>query len=84
MTEKWEPIQELPPPGVRKGKYWVIVAGSERHSGKNWARQSAGLAKTDNDGFYLEDVCRIALDDCMDLHSAEVTHFMTINLPNFP
>lgn len=81
---EWKPIAELPKPGDRLGKYWVIVDGEKYHSGTTWARQAAGLARTDNNGFYQSDISLIAKDGDMDVPGPVVTHFMAINLPPFP
>jgi len=82
--DEWTPIKDLPTPGKRFGRYWVIVHGEEYHSGGTWVRRSAGLARTYNDGFNREDVAIIAAEDHMDLGSAVVTHFLPITLPPFP
>ena len=81
---EWTPIAELPPPGDRLGKYWIIVEGSESHSGGTWPRQAAGLAATNNDGFCIVDVKLIASRDSMDRGTPFVSHFMPIDLPPFP
>lgn len=84
MEEQWIPIDQLPEPGKRHGKYWVIVEGEEFHSGISWLRRKAGLARTDNQGFLSEDVRAIEREDHMDRYSGMVTHFLPIKLPNFP
>ena len=81
---EWTPISELPKPGARFGKYWVMVEGEKYHSGTTWLRQNAGLARTENDGFYQSDIFRIAEEGDMDLLSPVVTHFMAITLPPYP
>ena len=81
---EWTPIKDLPPPGHRSSKYWVIVDGEKYHSGTTWVRQSAGLARTDNNGFYQSDIDQIAKKGDMDATMPEVTHFMAITLPPFP
>ncbi len=80
----WLPIKDLPKPGQRKGKYWVIVEGWEDHSGFTWSRRKAGLARTDNNGFLSEDIRAIEREDHMERYSGEVTHFYPIILPDFP
>jgi len=84
MEQEWIPIDQLPEPGHRLGKYWVIVEGEEFHSDKFWYRIKAGLARTNNEGFLSEDIRAIERDDCMDRYSGRVTHFLPIKLPNFP
>jgi len=81
---EWKPIEQLPPAGERFGKYWVIVEGERNHSGSTWYRQSAGVARTQNSGFYETDIANIAEDGDMDAYGYIVTHFMEINNPPFP
>ncbi len=80
----WRPTVELPPPGERKGRLWVIVAGYQTHSGMRWGRRRAGLARTDNDGFDADDIGKIEDEDHMDSGTGIVTHWMEIDLPPFP
>lgn len=84
MTKQWIPISELPPPGERLGKYWVLVEGEAFHSDRFWYRRKAGLARTDNQGFLSEDIRAIECEDWMDRCSGVVTHFLEIELPPFP
>jgi hypothetical protein len=81
---EWMPINTLPPPGERPGTVWVIVEGSQRHSGMNWYRQKAGLARTHNQGFEDEDIRLIEKQDHMDLGTGRVTHWLPIKLPFYP
>ncbi len=80
----WIPIAELPQPGKRFGKYWVMVEGGCYHSGTTWLRQNPGLARTDNNGFDQSDIDRIAVEGDMDVPMPVVTHFMAIELPPYP
>lgn len=80
----WIPISELPEPGKRHCKYWVIVEGEEFHSGFSWYRRKAGIARTNNSGFLSEDIRAIERDDHMDRYSGSITHFLPIKLPDFP
>ncbi len=84
MENKWQPIEELPEPGKRRGRYWVLVEGEEFHSGFSWYRRRAGLARTDHFGFDNGDIRAIEKEDCMDRGSGRVTHFTEIILPPFP
>jgi len=84
MKQTWIPIDQLPEPGERYGKYWVIVEGEEAHSGHFWYRSKAGIARTNNDGFLSEDIRAIEREDHMDRYSGKVTHFLPIKLPDFP
>lgn len=84
MDLKWRPIDTLPPPGERPGRVFVVVRGSQFHSGVSWLRQRAGIARTQNDGFCPEDIDHIAMQDHMDPGTARVTHWMPWCLPNLP
>lgn len=84
LMDEWQPIEVLPEPGERLSQYWVLVEGSQYHSGHTWRRRCAGLARTSNDGFYDEDVHAIEDRDCMDRGTGRVTHFLQISLPPFP
>jgi len=81
---EWMPANTLPPPGERQGRVFVVVEGSQSHSGINWQRQKAGLARTQNDGFYPEDIAAIEADDHMDPGTGEVTYWMPWCLPPIP
>jgi hypothetical protein len=81
---KWQHIDTLPEPGHRPGRVFVIVEGHESHSGSLWTRRNAGIARTQNDGFYPEDIRRIEADDHMDRGSGRVTYWMPWCLPPFP
>ena len=81
---QWMPIATLPPPGERPGKIWVLVEGSQEHSGMRWRRRMAGLARTHNDGFDADDILRIEKQDNMDRLTGEVTHWLPIVLPRYP
>jgi len=83
-ASEWLPVDTLPPPGYRLGNVWVIVEGWEEHSGSTWYRRRAGLARTDNDGFYQEDIRLIEDRDHMERGSGRVTHWMPIILPPYP
>lgn len=84
MAEKWLPIETLPSPGDRPGKVWVLVEGSQHHSGNTWRRRMAGLARTHNEGFEDDDIRLIERQDHMDLGTGKVTHWLPIDLPRFP
>jgi hypothetical protein len=84
MAREWMPIETLPPPGERPGHVWVLVEGSQHHSGTTWRRRKAGLARTHNEGFEDEDIRLIERWDHMDRHTGVVTHWLPIDLPNFP
>ena len=84
MDDKWQPIETLPPPGERPGRVFVVVQGQQHHSGINWVRQRAGIARTMNDGFYPEDISLIERGDLMDPGSGVVTHWMPWCLPHLP
>ena len=84
MNREWLSIDTLPPPGERPGRVLVIVEGSQSHSGCNWFRANYGFARTQNDGFYPDDIRRIECDDHMDPGSGVVTHWMRIDLPPIP
>lgn len=88
MTPKapneWLPVATLPPPGDRPGKVWVLVEGSQEHSGRRWRRRMAGLARTHNGGFEAEDIRLIEKQDHMDTLTGKVTHWLPIALPHFP
>jgi hypothetical protein len=81
---EWQPIDTLPKPGYRPGKVFVVVEGTEYHSGLGWYRQSAGLARTHNEGFYAEDIAKIEKEDWMEPGSGVVTHWMPYRLPRLP
>ena len=81
---EWKPIETLPPPGERPGQVWVLVEGSEFHSGNEWRRRMAGLARTHNEGFEHEDIRLIERRDHMEPESGRVTHWLPITLPHFP
>lgn len=80
----WQDIDTLPPPGRRPGKVWVIVEGYETHSGSDWFRAKAGIARTTNFGINPEDVEAIEREDHMRRGSGKVTHWMKIELPPLP
>lgn len=84
MSDVWIEIDRLPPPGERPGRVFVVVKGFETHSGFSWSRRRIGIARTNNDGFYKEDIALIEKQDHMDDHSGVVTHWMPINLPPIP
>jgi len=68
----------------RHGVYWVIVSGTENHSGHTWSRRVSGLAATENTGFNDWDVAMIAEKDHQDAGTYKVTHFMAVRNPPFP
>lgn len=80
----WIPIAELPPPGDRPGRVFVLVEGEKHHSGKFWLRQFAGIAATWNEGFDPIDIDHIESRGDMDAGTGLVTHWLPIMLPNFP
>ncbi len=80
----WRDISTLPPPGERPGTVWVLVEGSQFHSGAKWFRRKAGLARTHNEGFEDEDIRLIEKLDLMDPFTGRVTHWLPINLPPPP
>ena len=80
----WEDIETLPPPGMRPGRVFVVVEGWQSHSGGQWFRAHWGIARTQNDGFYPDDIARIEADDYMDAGSGRVTHWMRCDLPPCP
>lgn len=84
MTKEWMPIETLPPPGDRPGMVWVLVEGWEFHSGASWLRKRAGIARTHNEGFEAEDIRLIEKWDHMEPMSGSVTHWLPIDLPNYP
>lgn len=83
-TGEWKPVNTLPPPGERPGWVWVVVEGSQFHSGLNWYRQKAGLARTHNEGFEADDIRMIEKLDHMDRGTGIVTHWLPIKLPPYP
>lgn len=84
MTREWKPIDTLPEPGNRPGRVFVIVEGSSFHSGNEWRRQMAGIAATSNDGFDAFDIAYLERRGDMEKGSGRVTHWLPIDLPNFP
>lgn len=82
--EAWNHIDTLPPPGERPGTVWVLVEGSQLHSGMRWYRRHPGLARTHNEGFEDEDIRAIEARDHMDSGTGRVTHWLPIKLPSFP
>lgn len=83
-SRKWLPVSDLPPPGERPGRVFVVVEGSESHSDQIWMRARFGIARTQNDGFYSEDIRRIEEQDHMDYGTGEVTHWMPLDMPPCP
>ncbi len=81
---KWIDVADLPPAGERAGRVFVVVEGSQFHSGHEWLRARAGIARTQNSGFYPEDIEAIAQQDHMDALTARVTHWMPLDLPPCP
>lgn len=81
---EWIDVSELPPPGERPGRVLVVVEGWQTHSGITWLRAACGFARTQNDGFYPEDIERIEESDHMDRGSGKVTHWMRVDLPPCP
>jgi len=81
---KWLPADTLPPPGERPGRVFIVVTGSQHHSGVHWCRSKAGVARTQNDGFNPEDIRRIEEEDLMDPGTGEVTYWMPWRLPPIP
>ena len=84
MKQDWKPIETLPPAGERPGRVFVVVQGHQYHSDMSWLRQRAGIARTDNDGFYREDIAAIEEQDYMEAGSGVVTHWMPWCLPALP
>lgn len=84
MRVEWRKIDTLPPPDDRPGKVWVLVEGRQHHSGNCWRRRMAGLARTHNGGFEEDDIRLIEKHDHMDEGSGTVTHWLPIDLPNYP
>lgn len=82
--KEWMPVSTLPPPGERPGRVWVLVDGSQDHSGARWRRRMAGIARTHNGGFEAEDIRLIEKQDHMDKFTGEVTHWLPIVLPRYP
>jgi hypothetical protein len=80
----WNPIDTLPPPGERPGRVFVVVEGSQWHSDVNWKRERAGIASTQNDGFYPEHIAQLERDGNMDPGTGKVTFWMPWNLPPIP
>lgn len=84
MSE-WMPIETLPPPGERPGRVFALVQGTRCHHGTGpWLRQEFGIAATWNEGIEEADVRLIEKRGDMDPHTGTVTHWLPINLPNFP
>ena len=83
-TTEWMPVETLPPPGKRPGRVWVIVEGSQVHSGVRWRRRMAGIVRTHNGGFEAEDIRHVERLDHMDPHTGKVTHWLPIVLPHYP
>jgi len=81
---EWQTVDTLPPPMQRPGRVFVIVEGSQFHSGINWHRRYAGLATTNNEGFDKADIEWIESKDHMDPGTGVVTHWMPWCLPDFP
>ena len=81
---KWMKIETLPPPGQRPGRVFVVVEGEQHHSGRRWYRQREGIARTQNDGFYRDDIAQIESQGSMDAGTGEVTHWMPWCLPSLP
>lgn len=84
MHTEWKPIETLPPPGDRPGRVFVLVEGEKNHCGVRWVRQHAGIAATHNEGFDEVDMAYIEERGDMDEGTGRVTHWLPINLPNFP
>ncbi len=80
----WRPIATLPEPGKRPERMFVVVEGSQDHSGVTWRREHAGIARTQNDGFYPEDIRGIEVDGSMDRNTGKVTYWMPWRLPPIP
>ncbi|CCB64492.1 hypothetical protein [Hyphomicrobium sp. MC1] len=84
MTDAWLPISELPEPGKRPGRVFVVVEGLKEHSGNLWKRQHAGIASTHNEGFGERDMAYIEEAGDMDQGTGVVTHWLPITFPPFP
>ena len=83
-AREWLDISTLPPPGERPGRVFVVVEGEQVHSGCRWLRAQPGIARTQNDGFYPDDIARIEAEDHMDRGTGKVTHWMPLDLPPCP
>lgn len=81
---EWKHIDTLPPAGERPGRAFVVVQGFQSHSGMDWLRREAGIARTNNEGFYGEDIALIEEQGHMEKGSGVVTHWMPWCLPCLP
>jgi len=63
---------------------FVLVEGCKEHSGLRWRRQEVGIAATWNDGFDPKHIAFIERLGDMDEGTGEVTHWLPIDLPNYP
>lgn len=87
MTE-WKPISERLPWDKQPGRQFIRLEGYAEHSGAKWHRIYVGdaMARRPDDpeailGFRAEDIIRLCKDGDIDLHSAEVTHWMPAVYP---
>ncbi len=83
-TEGWRDVSTLPDREHRPGRMFVVVEGSEFHSGEEWFRASYGIARTSGDGFNRDDIAAIEAADSMAAGTGRVTHWMPLNLPPCP
>lgn len=86
LTGGWRPIDTLPEPMQRPGRFWVMAEGFNEHSGKIWHRLHAELVHTSpNDPFGImpEDADRIRKFGGMD-GIERLTLWMPANLPTPP
>ncbi|MHC2867928.1 hypothetical protein ACVIYH_009061 [Bradyrhizobium diazoefficiens] len=79
----WKPISERLPWDEQPGRQFIRIEGYAEHSGAKWHRVYVGDAmarKLDDPeailGFRAADIIRLCKDGDIDLHSAEVTHWM--------
>ncbi len=65
----WKSIEELPKPGLRPGRQFVMIEGWCEHDGTTWKREYIGDALTDKDGpqgYRASDIDRLLRDGDMD------------------
>lgn len=88
-TMTWIPIKDRPAIDHQPIRQFIRIEGSREHSGLNWGRVWCGEAfirRPGRDGELLQyrsaDIVRLCQDGDMDLHTAEVTHWMPAAFPN--
>ncbi len=80
----WRAIEDRPEYASQPSKQFILVEGTQTHSGARWARSGTGVARTRQDGpqgYRDKDICRLCVEHDICRATARVTHWAPYRLP---